>query len=86
MVQWVKDLNSVLEDVASSPGLTQHVKYPIATSAATWIWGCCDGRRPAAAGLIKQPLAWELPYDVGVALKREKNNILALLEKKYIGD
>ena len=34
--------------------------------ALLWLW--C---RPAAAALI-QPLAWELPYAVGVALKRKK--------------
>ena len=28
--------------------------------------------RPAAAALIR-PLAWELPYAVGVALKRQTN-------------
>ena len=31
-----------------------------------WLW-----RRPAATALI-QPLAWELPYVVGVALKKKK--------------
>ena len=31
-----------------------------------WLW--C---RPAAAAPI-QPLAWELPYDVGAALKRKR--------------
>ena len=31
-----------------------------------WLW-----RRLAVAALI-QPLAWELPYDTGVALKRKK--------------
>ena len=31
-----------------------------------WLW-----RRPVATALI-QPLAWELPYIVGVALKRKK--------------
>ena len=32
-----------------------------------WLW-----RRPAAAGLIR-PLAWEPPYAVGAALKRQKD-------------
>ena len=31
-----------------------------------WLW-----RRPAAAAPIR-PLAWEPPYDVGEALKRQK--------------
>ena len=34
-----------------------------------WLW-----RRPAAAALI-QPLAWELPYASGVALKKQTKNI-----------
>ena len=32
-----------------------------------WLWG-----RPAAAALIP-PLAWELPYDMSVAVKSQKN-------------
>ena len=34
--------------------------------ALLWLW-----RRPAATALI-QPIAWEPPYAVGVALKRQK--------------
>ena len=34
-----------------------------------WLWLWC---RPAAAALI-QPLAWELPYTAGAALKRQKD-------------
>ena len=34
-----------------------------------WIWHCCGcGVRPAAAAPT-QPLAWEPPYAMGVALK-----------------
>ena len=33
-----------------------------------WLW-----RRPAATGLIG-PLAWEPPYALGMALKRQKTN------------
>ena len=33
-----------------------------------WLWLWC---RPAAVALI-QPLAWELPYAMGVALKSKK--------------
>ena len=33
-----------------------------------WLW-----RRPTATALI-HPLAWELPYAMGVALKRQKTN------------
>ena len=35
-----------------------------------WLW-----HRPAATGPIR-PLAWELPYAVGVALKRQKNKLV----------
>ena len=34
--------------------------------ALLWLWG-----RPAAVALI-HPLAWELPYAAGAALKRQK--------------
>ena len=44
------------------PGLAQWIKDP----ALLWLW--C---RPAAAAPIR-PLAWELPYAMGVALKKKK--------------
>ena len=50
------------------PGLAQWVKDPV----LLWLW-----RRPVAVALI-QPLAWEPPYAVGVALKsktKQKNYI-----------
>ena len=36
--------------------------------ALLWLWG-----RPAAVAPI-QPLAWELPYAVGVAFKKDQKN------------
>ena len=36
--------------------------------ALLWLW-----RRPAATTLIR-PLAWEPPYSMGAALKREKKS------------
>ena len=74
----VKNLTSIYEDAVLIPGLTQWVKRSgDAVSCGVggrhgsnlvllWLW--C---RPAAAALI-QPLAWELVYATGAALKRPK--------------
>ena len=58
------NLSSIHEDLGLNPGLTQWVK----DSALLW---------PAVAALT-QPLAWELPYGAGAALKKPKK------KKNYI--
>ena len=45
--------------------------------ALLWLW--C---RPAATGLIG-PLAWEPPYALGMALKRQKTNKKKNTQKMY---
>ena len=50
------------------PGLAQWVK----DLALLWLW-----HRPAAVSLIG-PLAWELPYATGAALKSKKKKIVIL--------
>ena len=77
MAKQVKNPTSIHEDVGSIPGLAQWVMHPDVSCgvghrcgkdlALLWLW--C---RPAAIALI-QPLAWELAYAEGVALKDKTN-------------
>ena len=72
MAQWVKNPTSTHEDVGSIPSLTRCVKDPVLPQAVDlvllWLW-----HRLAAAAPI-QPLAQELPYVAGAALKSKEIN------------
>ena len=79
---------SIHEDSSLIPGLTQWVKgSAVAVSCGIgcrysldpvllWLWS-----RLASTALI-QPLAWELPYAVGAALKKDKKKKKELIEGK----
>ena len=62
MAQWLMNPTRNRGIAGLIPDLAQWIKDP----ALLWLW--C---RPAATALI-QPLAWELPYAAGAALKRKK--------------
>ena len=79
VAQQVKKPTSIQEDAGLIPGLTQWVQgLDVAASCSTdcrlcldlallWLW-----HRPAVAVLI-WPLAWELPYAAGAAIKKKKH-------------
>ena len=70
------NLTSIHEDVGSSPDLAQWIRD------LAFLWLRC---RPATVALIR-PLAWELPYAMGVALKVANKHLLEEIIGKTFSD
>ena len=68
VAQQVKNPAGVHEKAHLIPGLAQWVEDPV----LLWLWWRLAAAAPVA------PLAWELPYAAGAALKKKKNSVGAL--------
>ena len=70
MTQWVKNLTSVHEDEGLIPGLAALPQAGVHVEDKALICHCRGVGAAAAAPIL--PLAWKLPYAVGMALKKTK--------------
>ena len=85
-MQWVRNPTRIHEDVALIPGwVGQGLGVAVSCGVGhrrssdlvlLWLW-----HRPAAVARI-QPLAWDLPYATGAALKKKKKKEK---KKNYFG-
>ena len=84
VTQQVKNPTSIHEDVSLIPGLAQWVAVScgVGRRHGSDLALLCLWRKSAATASI-QPLAWELPFAMGVALKKKKREREKITNHKF---